>query len=90
MLILLGNNQSRLHTTLIIKSRFTVEIKTICCNQTNQKIYNVSKPKYINIYYYELNCDMYENAAETESVTVSNIAQYYQIRYITTSRHQDV
>ena len=46
--------------------------------------------KYINIYYYELNCDMYENAAETESVTVSNIAQYYQIRYITTSRHQDV
>ena len=44
----------------------------------------MSKPKY------ELNCDMYENAAETESVTVSNIAQYYQIRYITTSRHQDV
>ena len=73
-----------MHTTLIIKSRFTVEIRTIYCNQTNQKIYNVSKPKY------ELNCDMYENAAETESVTVSNIAQYYQIRYITTSRHQDV
>ena len=33
---------------------------------------------------------MYDNAAETESVTVPNIAQYYQIRYITTSRHQDV
>ena len=75
-----------MHTTLIIKSRFTVEIKTIYCNQTNQKIYNVSKPKY----YYELKCDIYENAAETESVTVPNIAQYYQIRYITTSRHQDV
>lgn len=53
-------------------------------------MYTRCKSNDINIYYYELNCDMYENAAETESVTVSNIAQYYQIRYITTSRHQDV
>ena len=53
-------------------------------------MYTRCKSNDINIYYYEPNCDMYENAAETESVTVPNIAQYYQIRYITTSRHQDV